>query len=143
VTEAVCAAVIKTENKLYDVDTTLFILSAGEARCQKVPVVSGLFKIDGRQFKDAKLSGLFAQWPLLITEYSALYARISEIQLKSDGRLYIFTAHPRFRIEMNGTLNREDLYRLHSTMSYLEKEGLKSGIIDLRGRDAVIVPEQQ
>ncbi len=139
--EAECAAVIKTEDQLYDADSSLRILSAGSARCTNVPLITGMFRRDGKVFTDVRLKEIFSHWDTFKHQYPGLFSRVSEIRVGNDGKMNVYLSKPKFRIEMNLSLNAEDLYRLQNTLSYLEKEGLKSGIADLRGKDAVIIPD--
>ncbi len=137
-----CAAIVRTgieEKHLFEVDENLYIMSENRVRCTTVPLISGQFDRSLDRFHDNSLFKMMAGWKLLRTRYPDLVSRISEFRLRRGGGLTVFTTS-RVRVEMSGTLDARNLHRLYASFSFLEKEGKKAGIIDLRGTDALFVP---
>ena len=137
-----CAAIVRTgleEKNLYEVDEDLYIMSENRVRCRSVPMISGQFDRTLDRFQDNSLFKLMAGWKLLRERYPELVSRISEFRLRRGGGLTIFTTS-RIRVELSGTLDDYNIRRMYASFAYLEKEGKKAGIIDLRGTDALFVP---
>lgn len=137
-----CAAIVRTgieEKNLYEVDDDLYIMSENRVRCTGVPLISGQFERSLDRFQDNSLFKLMAGWKKLRQRYPELVSRISEFRLRRGGGLTIFTTR-RIRVEMSGTLDSRNIRRLYASFAFLEQEGRRTGIIDLRGADALFVP---
>lgn len=137
-----CAAIVRTgieEKNLFEVDEDLYIMSENRVRCTAVPLISGQFDRSLDRFQDNSLFKLMAGWKNLRKRYPELVSRISEFRLRRGGGLTIFTTS-RVRVEMSGELDARNIHRLYAAFAFLEQEGKKSGIIDLRGADALFVP---
>ena len=138
VSERQCAFVLRADGSLFEVDGGLVILSRDDVRCTEVPVVSGRFSPTGGRFEDARLARLARGWRSMSP---ALAGRFSEIRLNPGRRTTLFVRHRRLRVELVGDLNGENIRRIYGAFAYLEEEGFESGLVDLRGSDALFVPE--
>lgn len=135
-----CGAILQVRDHLYDVDRELVILSTDRVRCKDVPVITGHFQMDQGEFRDPRLLSLLAALERGRSLYPELITRISGIHLIKGG-MTLFIARSQIRVELKGSLDEENIRRLYASLSYFEKEHGTSGLIDLRGADAILVPE--
>lgn len=141
VTERQCAAIIRSDDRMVDVDQGLMVLSTNSIRCSGVPVITGRFEIKPDRVENRRLEQLFAVWPIMVKEYPGLIDRLSEIRMNRGGGLTLFLTGNRVRIELGDVPSPEEIRRVVASISYIESEKREAGILDLRGPDAVYIPD--
>lgn len=142
VKERPCAAVIRSGESLYDVDAELRILSTKAVRCMDVPLITGNFEILDGFVKGTRLEEFISSWNELRPDFPELGKRISEIGLSDQKELMIYISRSKIRVKMKGPLTENNLRRMRAALSYFETNEGKSGVIDLRGPDAILLPEK-
>lgn len=140
--ERACAAQLRdaADGLLLDVDAQLVVLSRREARCRDVPLISGVFDSTGARLEDPQLLIVMAGIRRIRELYPALYARLSEVRTQRDGTTEIFLSGSRLKLIVADRFDGDVVHRLYAGVAYLERERLRKGSLDLRGRDAVYVP---
>ena len=140
--ERACAAQVRdaASGRLYDVDAGLAILGSGEVRCRNVPIVSGAFRPEGNRFEEPRLAVVMGGLARVGEVYPDLLLRISEVRARRDGTTDLYLVSSRLRIVIAGRFEGNVVHRLFAAVAYLEKENLRKGTLDLRGRDAVFAP---
>lgn len=141
VQERRCAAIIRNNERLYDVDDELMILSDQDVRCTNVPIISGAFMESNGKFDHALLLEVVGEFARLKSRFAPLFARFSEIRISRDETMDIYLKRTRIKIRLGGAFNSQTLLKVETALSYFEKTGAKSGLIDLRGPDAILIPE--
>jgi len=143
IVERPCAAVIRTGDSLYDVDRQLHILSeGGRVRCFESPVIQGRFELRDDTIESERLKRMIDELVMLKQKKPELMARISEIRINEQNDLTVYITGARIRLEMKDDFSQENAKRLYAALSYFEKENYPSGVIDLRGADAILMPEK-
>lgn len=142
VSERHCEALIRpdSETVLYEVDSRLHIISRDNVRCVDLPVVSGHLRKKERRFVGLRLRRILEGWVRLQREYPEFSRRVSEIRLKPGGGLAVYLTGSHLRIEMNDELLGRAFHRLYAAIAFLEHEKHNSGLLDLRGDDALYMP---
>ena len=141
--ERKCFAVVRDGNsgELYEVDSSLHILSSGRGiRCSGVPIVNANISKSEDNLVSLELQSLFDSWKTLEEMYPDLPERISEIHLKQNGSVTLFTAGSRIKIELGKRLDTLLIRRLYASIAYLDREKYASGLLDLRGIDGLFLP---
>jgi hypothetical protein len=123
------------------VDEELNILSSDSIRCVESPIVKGSLGIQNGKISDPRMIEVGGSLARIRRTMPELHTRISEIVLKGQKRATLFISSAKIRIELLGDLSESNVKRLYAALSYFEKEGHGSGLIDLRGPDAVLVPD--
>ncbi len=139
--EQPCAAIIRSGSQMFDVASDLTILSTTSVRCRDVPVVVGSFSIDDGHWVDKRLKVLFTEWDTFRNSYPLLFSRISEIRIDRGNYMTVYLARTHIRILMPVSFASDISKKLYASIAYFEKEKGSSGIIDLRGPDAILLPE--
>ena len=141
-TERQCAAQVRdaATGRLYDVDSTLWILGSGEVRCRDVPIVSGAFRPEAGRFDEPRLALVMRGLARIGLLYPDLLSRISEVRARRDGTTDLHLVDSRLRVVISDSFDGSVVHRLFAAVAYLEKEHLRKGTLDLRGRDAVFSP---
>lgn len=127
---------------LYEIDPNLAILSENRVRCKNTPIIQGFFAREADRFTDQTLERLVQGLQRLRKAYPELGARISEARLNEEGGLTLFLAPARARVEAPFAFDDEALKKLYAAVSYFERGGYRSGVIDLRGAEAVLIPAE-
>ncbi len=137
---------------LYEFDEEFQIFSRNDTRTVWTPVIAGDFRLSsdafteegaGRGFRDnpPKVTGplfesLWRQVVRLRREYPEIWARISEVQRRSDGDIYLYFHEPfRCIVNLGPVLSGIQMRKLYSALAYFEAETEKVRFLDLRGED--------
>ncbi len=142
ITEKKCLALIRDtkEGKIFEIDKNLTILSSELPRCSKIPFIHGHFSRIGDRFEDSDLHKLAAILLRLQESYPELGERISELRHNADQSVSLFLLNSRLRVNLPVDVGPEEIKKLYASVAYFEHSGLKSGILDLRGSEAVLLP---
>lgn len=136
-----CAAVLIKDSIPIDIFEDLSRHAESVSRCSGVPVLSG-FNIAGEVSSDKRTVEILDSLLFMKKKRPALYSKISEIQNYSFDQLRIYLTGSRIRMEVRGNLSDSIQKRMLAAYNYFEREKIQRGTIDLRGSDAILVPER-
>lgn len=143
--------ILHTHGDIYEFSSQFYILSKNDVRATWVPIISGDFPMPSieKNFYSSNPSipilevsqspafrSLWNQSQKIKEKYPLLWQRISEIQLKSDGDIYIYFHEPlRFLVNMGSFLSNRQLRKLQSSVAFFETQSIPVHYLDLRGED--------
>lgn len=136
-----CSAVLIKDSRPVDVFEDLTFQSELTSRCSAVPVLSG-FDFPGEAEAGMRTTVILKSLSLMKKNRPALYAVISEIRRVSSDQVKVFLAGSKIRMEIRGEFSDSMQKRMLAAYNYFEREQIHAGLIDLRGSDAILVPQK-
>lgn len=142
ITERECLALVKDpqDGSIFEIDRELAILSRNSPRCDKIPFIRGNFRRTADRFDDQTLYRLASIFASLKLSYPELGERISELRQNSDQSTSMFLQNSRLRVNLPVEIGPREINRLYASIAYFEQSGLKSGILDLRRSEGILLP---
>lgn len=137
-------ALVQIDGVLYELDEKSRILSRNDVRNAWLPVLTGSFKVhvgqtqgQGDRVEGASFYALQKQVEQMFEDYPALRDRISEVEIRKDGDLYLYLHQPsRMVVNIGNFLSRQQARKLYASLAYMEADNQKPRFLDLRGEDA-------
>lgn len=137
ITEKKPVGVIQIENNLYEIDESFSILSKNDVRLPWTPTLSGHFKKDGNRLGGATFYSIWNQSQRLKKDFPELWKRISEIESRKDGDIFIYFHSPKgLSVNVGSFLSSKQARKLYSGIAFLEARSRNPVFLDLRGEDA-------
>ncbi len=136
-----CAAVVRTGDSIFDVDENLRVLSTTSVRCLEVPLLAGSFPVKNGVVDDSDLENFMESWQQNKGKFRILFSRISEVRFSNKHEMILYISGSKIRVKIRGPLTEDSFKRLRAALSYFENKEGSAGLIDLRGPDAILLPE--
>lgn len=128
--------VAQIENDIYELGDGFRLLSKNELRSNWLPILTGDFRIRDGKMEGANFQSLWKQSLGFKLDYPDVWSRLSEIEARKDGDIFLYLHHPqRMKVNMGSFLSSRQGRKLYASLAYLEAENVKAEFLDLRGDD--------
>jgi hypothetical protein len=130
-------AIVHLDGRFYEIDSEYRVISVDDVRKVWVPILTGSFKLQNNRMEGTNFYAIHEQAEKMFLEFPDIKNRISEIELRKDGDIFIYTHIPvRMTVNIGNFLSNKQARKLYSSLAYMEAESIRPQFLDLRGEDA-------
>ncbi|MCC5816574.1 MAG: hypothetical protein JJT78_17615 [Leptospira sp.] len=128
--------VVQIENDIYELGEGFQLISKNDLRSKWLPILTGDFRIQKDKLEGANFFSLWKQASGFREDFPDLWSRLSEIESRKDGDIFMYMHHPhRLKVNMGSFISSKQGRKLYAALAFMEAENKKAEFLDLRGDD--------
>jgi cell division protein FtsQ len=136
VIEVPVLGVVQIENDIFELGEGFQLISKNDLRSRWFPILTGDFRIQNDKLEGANFYSLWRQASSFREDFPDLWSRLSEIEARKDGDIYMYMHHPhRLKVNMGSFISSKQGRKLYASLAFMEAENKRAEFLDLRGED--------